>query len=152
MIFLLCSCIRCVVCRLSVLFHELLRGCVTLSSSPVAWPKYLTCEHTSLNQLQREIKESINFAFTRSCTEGIVSYSFWAPQVRAAPTLKKTAMWTTFPPRTAPGRALARGPRSPTAAAAAAGRDLWRRATMATPNSAPRRRRKRPAPFCQRTP
>lgn len=135
-----------------MLFLELLRGYATLSSSPVVLHKYLTCEHTSLNQLQREIKESINFAFTRSCTEGIVSYSFWAPQVRAAPTLKKTAMWTTFPPRTAPGRGPGRGPCSPTVVAAAAGRDLWRRATMAIPNFAPRRGRKRLALFCQRTP
>ena len=51
-------------------------------------------KHTSLNQLQREIKESINFAFTRSCNEGVVSYSFWAPQVRAAQMLRKTAIWT----------------------------------------------------------
>lgn len=112
----------------------------------------LTCEHTSLNQLQREIKESINFAFTRSCTEGIVSYSFWAPQVRAAPTLKKTATWTTFPPRRAVGKVPGRGHSSPTVVAAAAESVLWRRATMATPNFAWRRGRKHPAPFYQRTP
>lgn len=36
----------------------------------------------------------------RSCSEGVVSYSFWAPQVRAAPTLRKTETWTTCPAKT----------------------------------------------------
>lgn len=94
-------------------------------------------KHTSLNQLQRAIKESINFAFTRSCNEGVVSYSFWAPQVRAAQMLRKTAVWTARPPRTAAPRGLARAPRSPTGVAGApAGSGPWTRAAMATPSSA----------------
>lgn len=152
---LLYDCIKCVVWKsfLNVLLLEWLIErlyCIIFISDHTA--KRLTCEHTSLNQLQREIKESINFAFTRSCNEGIVSYSFWAPQVQAALMLKKIAMWTTFPPRMAVGKAPGRGRSSPMAVAAAVESVLWRRATMATPNFAQRRGRKCPAPFCQRMP
>uniref|UniRef100_D6RGS1 Adenosine deaminase, RNA-specific, B1 n=1 Tax=Mus musculus TaxID=10090 RepID=D6RGS1_MOUSE len=73
----------------------------------------------------------------RSCNEGVVSYSFWAPQVPAALILKKTAIWTTCPPRTAAHLGLARVFRSPTGVVVApAGSGPWRRAAMVTPSTA----------------
>ncbi len=107
-------------------------------------------EHKSLVQFQRVIKESINFAFTRSCNEGVVSYSFWAPQVRAAPMLRKTETWTTCPAKT--GWEWLNS--SPMAVAWAVESAPSKRETMDihTPSSGPKSARKPRGQSCPRMP